>query len=123
MTSEPPNHDISEAVEVVDAILKLVADPTVRRKLRKLMDAGKDVIRNAGSEPQPKSAPEKGTCPTCRKSYSIKKNGALRRHGKGKCYTDDQLPAEIIPAVLAIAQLGNASGEVPKWENTRKKHT
>jgi len=117
MISDPPNKDITEAVEVVNTLLKLISDPSVKSKLQKLATAGRDVIQKASDDKKPVGAAEKGTCPTCGKSYSIKKNGALRRHGKGKCYTDDQLPAEIVPAILAIAQMGNSSGEDSPCEN------
>lgn len=118
MTSN--NHDFEEALEVVQALLKIAGDPKVGEHLRRLREAAKraakeTVERERGSGKEA----DKGTCPTCGKSYSIKSNGALRRHGKGKCYTDDQLPAEIIPAVFAIAHLGDNIAEVPSNGRTQ----
>src|SRR5688500_11560495 len=106
MTNE--NHDFAEAVEIVEAFLKVVGDPQVRAKvqqlnrvLRRAMQMVEDPDRNKAKEAK------KGTCPTCRKTYSLLKDGyTLRRHGTGKCFTDSQLPLEIVPALLAIAQVG-----------------
>jgi len=51
--------------------------------------------------------PRTGTCPTCGRRYTIRNDGAIRRHGKGgDCLMTDQLPLEIVGAVLAIARLG-----------------
>lgn len=106
MTSE--GHDeLNEAVEVVKAFLILARNPAVMASLQKLQEQAKNVaVQEAMADRHPEKEPDKGTCPTCGKKYTILKNGALRRHGTGKCYMQKQLPAEIIPAVLAIAQLG-----------------
>lgn len=110
MTNE--NHDFTEAVEIVTAIMKIVGDPRIKEKLRKLREGVREaMLAQENLTRQENKEPERGTCPTCRKHYTLKKNGALRRHGHGKCYTDNQLPAEVIPAVLAIAQLGDDSTE------------
>jgi predicted RNA-binding Zn-ribbon protein involved in translation (DUF1610 family) len=112
MTSNDPN-DFGQAVEVVKAILGLVADPNIRRQLEELRKAGAKALREQEyGEPHPKEA-KKGTCPTCGKAYSITKDGTLRRHrdtlyDNEKCQFDKQLPSEVISAILAIAQLGES---------------
>lgn len=49
---------------------------------------------------------DKGICPTCGKPYTLKANGALRRHNSAfaKCFTEDQLPRELIRSVRIIAE-------------------
>lgn len=112
MTSD--NHDITNAVEILGELVRILTDPMAGHKLKQLETAVKATVERAQGEPdvEHRKWPEKGTCPTCRKTYTFNDDGSLRRHGKGKCATDRQLPAEVIPAVLAIAQLGNDSAEV-----------
>lgn len=111
MTSE--NHDLAKAVEIVNAIMKIASEPGFKEKLEKLKQATIQARKDAeNGERHPDKEAKKGTCPTCQKTYTLKANGALRRHGTGKCYTHDQLPAELIPAVLSIALCGrSAEGE------------
>lgn len=92
-------------------IAKLVTDPFGAQKLKAIQAAiqgqlewGQNFNRVEGDE----KAPEKGTCPTCRKPYLFKGElGGIRRHGKGDCYMHTQMAAEIIPAVRLIAGLGD----------------
>jgi predicted RNA-binding Zn-ribbon protein involved in translation (DUF1610 family) len=117
MTSSNPN-DFGDAVEVVKAILALVADPNIRRQLEELRKAGTKALEIAErEETHPEKEAAKGTCPSCGKTYSITKEGYVRRHrdtlyGNPKCQFDKQAPAEIIPAILAIARMGESSREV-----------
>lgn len=103
MTSE--NHDINNAVEMITALVNILTDPTAAQKLKKLQATVAESVARAQGEPdfEHRKWPVKGTCPTCKKPYTFRDDGSLRRHGKGKCYTDRQLPSEIIPAIRAIA--------------------
>jgi len=51
-----------------------------------------------------------GTCPHCGKKYQLKMNDTIRRHNGPypECFTNkNQLPLELIGAILAIAELEN----------------
>ncbi len=52
--------------------------------------------------------PTRGTCPTCKRQYALKHNGALRRHSSDfdECFTTDQWPVEIIKVVVIISKMG-----------------
>lgn len=105
MTSENP--DLARALEVVNTLLKAATDPGFRRQLEALKTAAKKPTEVVYVSSDKKPA-EKGTCPTCWRTYTLRKNGTVRRHGKDVCYNTAQLPAEIIPAIFAIAQLGES---------------
>lgn len=55
--------------------------------------------------------PDRGTCPICRKKYSIRKDDCIRRHGSGDCLIKDQLPLEIHSAIVVIAEIGERGSD------------
>lgn len=110
MTSDNRD-DITLAVELLDKLLEVAGNPVIREKLSKLRDLGQREIQERRQPINRDKEPRKGTCPTCGKTYTIKENGALRRHGQGYCYTNNQLPAEIVPAVILVAGIYDRSND------------
>lgn len=109
MTSE----DLNNALEFIRHTLNALTDPRVMARLKYLQAEADGTVWWAeqfnpvqGYE----KTPERGTCPTCGKPYTFKGDqGGIRRHGKGRCSLDNQMAAEIIPAVLLISQLGEVT--------------
>lgn len=56
---------------------------------------------------------ERGTCPTCKRKYTIKADGCIRRHSGPlqRCFTSNQVPLEIHKAIFVIAEMGSDDGE------------
>lgn len=108
--TDPNPHDIQSALDVVKQLLGLLGDPATMQKLKLLQG---EALRQVQREEKRTRAYEaiRGTCPTCGRQYGINKSGTLRRHGKGRCYTEHQLPMEVVPAILAIAELSADVGE------------
>lgn len=109
MISDPK---FDRAIEAVRAIAELLTGPEGGARLRLLRAEIQSYMdwqdRNQPEPGQLENAAERGTCPTCGKTYKFKgEEGGIRRHGQGKCYTDTQMAREIIPAVLLIAELGD----------------
>ena len=109
MTDQNP-HDIQAALDVVKQLVGLLGNPATVEKLKILQGEARKSIQ---AEERRTRAYEaiRGTCPTCGRQYGINKSGTLRRHGKGRCYTEHQLPVEIVPAIMAIAELSADVGE------------
>lgn len=113
MTSE----ELEGALEFLRDAINTLTDPRVMARLKYLRAETDGTIRWAqqltpveGSE----RAAKRGTCPTCGKSCSLNSDESIRRHtdtkyGRERCHIDKQLPAEIIPAVLLISQLGEVA--------------
>ena len=38
----------------------------------------------------------KGTCPNCKKRYAVTKDGTIRRHGSGLCWSQHQYPLDTV---------------------------
>lgn len=121
MTDHDPN-DIQSALNVVSQLLGLLGDPATLQKLKLLqVEARKRVAAEEKATRQFEAI--RGTCPTCGREYGINKDGTIRRHrdtrhGNERCQFYKQLPAEVIPAVLAIAQLGANRGEATSDDDT-----
>lgn len=114
MTSNPDG-GIENAIKLIQQIARLMSDPDAGQELRSLQDRISERMAYAeklAPEPgQVERSPEKGTCPTCGKPYAFKGDvGGIRRHGKtGRCFTDTQMAAELIPAIRLIASLGDTA--------------
>lgn len=94
--------------------IETLTDPVVMARV-KLLQAEADGTLEWAERFAPvegyERAPERGTCPTCLKTYTFAGDlGGLRRHGKGKCALDTQMAEELIPAVFLIAELGDKEG-------------
>lgn len=99
-------------VRAILAVAQIMNDPDAAQKLKAIQKSIVEPLNYArqvnptGDEVS--KAAERGTCPTCGREYAFKgESGGIRRHGRnGKCVTDNQMAAELIPAILLIASLG-----------------
>lgn len=94
--------------------IETLTDPVVMARV-KLLQAEADGTLEWARRFDPvegyERTPERGTCPTCGRTYAFAGDqGGLRRHGKGKCSLDTQMAEELIPAVFLIAELGGKEG-------------
>lgn len=113
------DHGAENTANMVAQLLDLLADPKTVEKLkqfRRQMAAEERMKERQEAQPEVKEHDVhktiRGTCPTCGRKYVVRENTqTLRRHGTGKCAVDNQLPAEIIPAIGVIAELGSDNGE------------
>lgn len=102
---------MENALGFIRHAITMLSDPAVIARLKVLqaeangtMDWVKRFEPVEGYEREPK----RGTCPTCGNQYTFTGDqGGIRRHGKGRCSLDRQMAAEIVPAVLLIAGLGD----------------
>lgn len=106
MTSE----ELEGALEFLRDAIRTLTDPRVMARLKYLQAEADGTIhwveQFAPVEGYEKT-PERGTCPTCGRTYTfVGDQGGIRRHGKGRCSLDTQCAAEIVPAILLISQLG-----------------
>lgn len=113
MTSE----ELEGALEFLRDAIKTLADPRVMARLKYLQAEADGTVWWANQftpvEGEERAA-KRGKCPTCGKSCSLNSDDTIRRHtdtkyGKERCHIDKQLPAEIIPAILLISQLGEVA--------------
>lgn len=111
MTSE----ELEGALEFLRDAIKTLTDPRVMARLKYLQAEADGTVwwvEQFSPVPGYEKTPERGTCPTCGKVYTFKGDqGGIRRHGKGRCSLDNQMAAEIVPAVLLISQLGEVAEE------------
>jgi hypothetical protein len=104
------SEELQSALDFLRDAINTLTDPRVMARLKYLQAEADGTIRWAeqfapveGYE----KTPERGTCPTCGRTYTfVGDQGGIRRHGKGRCSLDTQMAAEIVPAVLLISQLG-----------------
>lgn len=117
---------IESALEMLTGIIRIITDPEAPAKLATIHRAIQETVDAATGEPaeaEQKKA-KRGTCPKCGRKYGINKAGTVRRHNGEyeACQFEHQPPAELIPAILAIAQLGDASGEGSKDDRPGSEH-
>lgn len=114
------NEEYRNAIQFVAHVIELVTDPVAMSRLKSLkadIDGTTDWVQQFNPVEGYERTATHGTCPTCGRTYRIGNDESLRRHkdvkyGRQKCEFDKQLPAEIIPAILLIAELGgNGEGE------------
>jgi hypothetical protein len=107
------SEELASALLFLKDAIDTLADPRVMARLKYLQAEANGTmhwVEQFNPVEGYERAPERGTCPTCGKLYTFKGDqGGIRRHGKGRCSLDNQMAAEIVPAVLLISQLGEVA--------------
>lgn len=112
------NEEFRQALRFVAKVIEIANDPVAMARLEMLRaeaDGTLEWMKQFSPVEGYEKAAKRGTCPSCGHKYSLNNDESLRRHrdtryGREKCHLDKQLPAEIIPAVLVIAELSGSDG-------------
>lgn len=105
-------HGDENTAALVAKLLDILSDPEAAAQLKQVRNRMNEIKRMRLTEEFHIKEARQGTCPTCGRKYVLnKKTRTLRRHGQGYCLSYDQLPAEVIPAIGVIAELGSVQDE------------
>ena len=107
------NDEFRQALKFIAKVIDMAADPDAMVRLGMLKaeaDGTLEWLRQFDPVEGYENEAKKGTCPTCGGKYTFAGDlGGLRRHKRqGRCALDVQMAAEIVPAVLLIAELSDS---------------